>query len=41
MFAALYDYLSYVRKTVQATEEQYDQLATASRHMSTEIRLFK
>ena len=28
---------AYVRKTVQATEEQYDQLASASKRMSTEI----
>ena len=28
---------AYVRKTVQATEEQYDQLAAASKRMSTEI----
>ena len=28
---------AYVRKTVQATEEQYDQLAEASKRMSTQI----
>lgn len=28
---------AYVRKTVQATEEQYDQLAQASKRMSTQI----
>ena len=28
---------AYVRKTVQATEEEYDQLAAASKRMSTEI----
>ena len=28
---------AYVRKTVQATEEQYDQLAAASKRLSTQI----